>query len=301
MGGLGQIVLPTGVILGPNQSVPFPVHLVTGAPMGGVTVALASSDPSKVTITPSSVFIPFKSTEPATQPMVNGINFGSATISASAPGFIGDSQVVQVGGGISFSPPSVTILAGNTGNLMLILTGGQAPAGGLIINLSSSDPSKATVPATVSFVAGTNSVAVPVTAIAQCVVTIPARAPGLTPTTATVNVRSFGPTILPVVVQVSQGQPLSFPIRLSPNRPSSASTMPGYPMLRMIRASIRKVGRFATSFRSCVTAVGLGPGVDLLLTLDQTAVSYLVIPAQAGTQAPNLDFSNMGSASGLRI
>src|SRR5262249_27361305 len=53
----GTIVLPSNVTVGPNQSVPFPVSLVTPAPVGGVTISLTSSDLSKATITPPSVII----------------------------------------------------------------------------------------------------------------------------------------------------------------------------------------------------------------------------------------------------
>jgi trimeric autotransporter adhesin len=224
VGGLGQIILPSGVTVGANQSVPFPVMLVTGAPVGGVTIALASSDTSTVTISPASVFIPFKATTPAVQPQVTGVAIGTATISASAPGFIGDSKPVQVVGAISFSPSTLGILVGNTGNLTLTLTG-QVPAGGLTVNLSSSDPSKATVPATVSFTVGMSSVNVPVTAVAQGLVTITASAPGLTPATATVNVLAFGQIILAAGVTVGQGQSTVFPVSLSQNAPPGGVTV----------------------------------------------------------------------------
>src|SRR5207253_6936786 len=54
VGKLGQIVLPTNVVIGTNQSVDYPVTLITPAPAGGVTVTLTTSDFTKVTINNSN-------------------------------------------------------------------------------------------------------------------------------------------------------------------------------------------------------------------------------------------------------
>src|SRR4029077_18790059 len=108
------------------------------------------------------VIIAAGSTTPATQPQVKGINFGSAIISASAPGFTSASQAVQVTAAVSFLPASLTITGTATQNLSLNLSA-PAPAGGLNLNLSSSNSTVATVPATVAFAANATSVTVPVT------------------------------------------------------------------------------------------------------------------------------------------
>src|SRR5208337_3378590 len=67
VGNLGQIVLPATGTVSPNQSIPLQISLATGAPVGGATITLTSSDPTKATV-PPSVFIPQLATTPATQP-----------------------------------------------------------------------------------------------------------------------------------------------------------------------------------------------------------------------------------------
>src|ERR1035437_2424184 len=188
---LGAITLLSNVTVGPGQSVPFPVSLVTGAPFGGVTIVLVSSDTSKVTISPSSVTIPQGATTPTQQPSVSGVNLGSADISASAPGFFGDKKTVQVAATLSFQQQTLTIGVNGTQDLTLNLSG-PAPASGLVVNISSSNLAIVTVPTSVTIAATKTSVTVPVTGIAVGTSVIHASAPALADTTATVNVVIVG-------------------------------------------------------------------------------------------------------------
>jgi hypothetical protein len=125
-----------------------------------VTVALSSSDLSKVTIAPATITIPEGATTPATHPNVTGVGFGTGTITASASGFTSASQAVQVTGVLAFSPASVIVGAGGTHNLNLTLSS-PAPAGGLAVNLLSSDTAFATVPSSITIPQNQTSVTVP--------------------------------------------------------------------------------------------------------------------------------------------
>jgi hypothetical protein len=184
----GTILLPPNLTVGPGQSVPFPVTLSAPAPPSGVTVALASSDITKLTVTPASVSIAAGSVAPATQPRINGISLGTAAVSASAAGYATVSQAVVVGLAISFSPASLTITGTATQNLTLTLSA-PAPAGGLTVTLSSSNPFVATVPLTVTFAANATSATVAVTGVAAGTATIHASAlPNIADTTASVTV-----------------------------------------------------------------------------------------------------------------
>ena len=157
----GTISLPGSLTVGPNQSLPFPVTLTTPAPPNGVVVALTSTDPAKATVTPPAVSIPGGATAPVSQPAVTGVNFGSATIGASASGYASASQLVQIGATLSFSPASLAINGPGTQNLNLSLSS-PAPAIGLTVSLSSSNPAVAAVPASLTFPPNTTSVSVPV-------------------------------------------------------------------------------------------------------------------------------------------
>ena len=187
----GAILLPTSATVGLNQSVALQVTLSAPAPAGGVTVSLASSDTSTATVTPS-VFIAARNTSSTTQPQVNGIKLGSASITASAPGFTpGSAQVlVTASEGSSFFSPvfGLTIIAGSTQDLTLNLA--PAPASGITVSLSSSNTSVATVPATVTSLASSAGITVPVTGVAVGSATITASTPSFGPATATVTVTS---------------------------------------------------------------------------------------------------------------
>ena len=154
------LLLPANVIVGPGQSIAFPVTLSSAAPAGGVFVTLSTSDASKVTVT-SGFIIPAGLTAPLVGARVNGVNFGQATITASAQGYAPATQVVTTGFTVSFSPTSLTVAGGSTQQLFLLLSG-TAPAGGLTVNISSTNPGAATVPATVVIPAGTTNINVPV-------------------------------------------------------------------------------------------------------------------------------------------
>ncbi len=157
-----------------------------------MTVTLTSSNTSIATA-PSGVFIGAGSTFPTTQPQVTGVNVGSATITASAPGFTPGSVQVQVtpGGGSSFFAPvgGLTINAGASQNLTLYFS--SAPASAIAVNLTSSNPTVATVPATVAETPGWANVNVPVTGVAAGTVTITASSPNYGTATASVTVNSL--------------------------------------------------------------------------------------------------------------
>jgi hypothetical protein len=100
---------------------------------------------------------------------------------------------------MTFSGAAVAITVGTTRTLTLSLTAGQAPPGGLTVNLSSSDPGKATVPATVSFAAGAASAVVAVTGVAPGTPTITASAPNMANATTVVTVILPPPPPIPTV------------------------------------------------------------------------------------------------------
>ena len=186
----GAITFSYSPTVGVNQSMAAALSLPAEAPAGGVTVTLASSNTSIATVT-SSVFIAAGSTFPAIQPQISGVNVGSAIITASAPGFSSGSVQAQVtaGGGSSYFVPAggVTINAGTPQSLTLNLS--SAPSSAITVSLTSSDPTVATVPTTVTAVPGSASVNVPVTGIAAGAVTIFASSPayGTATTSLTVN------------------------------------------------------------------------------------------------------------------
>ena len=170
---IGTIGLPANQTVGLGLTVPFPVTLPVPAPAGGVTVALGSSDTSKLTISAASVTIAGGQTTPPVQPTVTGVSVGTSTISATAPGYTAANSQVQVATVMSFASPTVTINGIVTQNVALNLSAG-APPGGLTVNLTSSNTNVVTVPASVSFAANSTTVNVLLTAVGQGTATITA-------------------------------------------------------------------------------------------------------------------------------
>ena len=219
----GAVVLPSNLIVGTAQPVSFPVSLSSPAPSGGVVVNLISSDPATATVAPSTVFIAAGTTAALVQPQVTGVNYGSAMLTASAAGYAGASQPVQVRAGLSFLQPAFSIPSGMVQTVSLALSA-PAPAAGLSVSLSSSNPAAATVPATISFPANAITVGVPVTGVAAGTSAISATAanPNVSGATALATVTGTGSQIrLASGIVVAPGESAVLPVTLS--TPAGAS------------------------------------------------------------------------------
>jgi subtilisin family serine protease len=142
---LPPLVVPSPVTLNPGGQAVFIVTLGSPAPAGGVTVTLASSNPSVVAINVGSVFFPGGQTGNSI-PRLLGIGGGTATVTASAPGYASATATVQVGSaalaittgslasGLTGTPYSQTLTAaGGTQPYMWSLLTGMLPAG-LLLN-----------------------------------------------------------------------------------------------------------------------------------------------------------------------
>lgn len=193
-----QINLASGVVVSPGGSASIALSLSAPAGAGGVTVNLMSSNTSIATVT-ASVFIPQGQQVGAANPQVTGVAVGSAQITASATGYAPDTESVQVTLTLSFSPPAVTVAENSSTNVTLNLSA-PAPAGGLTVNLSIDDPTKATVQASIVVAAGaTASAPFPVNGIAagpgntNAVTTLRANATGVSEITAQVTVTPAPP------------------------------------------------------------------------------------------------------------
>lgn len=185
------------VTVGPGICAPFPVTLASPAGPNGAIITLTSSDSSTLTMENnlSSILVSFAAgaTTPSPNgrmPQVCGVKFGQATVTA-AGGVLSSGQVVTVfvTATLSFAPPSVTMTTSMQERLTLTLSA-LAPAGGVTVNLSSDNPSVATVPATVTILPNTTSVVVPVTGVASGSTLIHASLlPSIPDTTASVTVQ----------------------------------------------------------------------------------------------------------------
>jgi hypothetical protein len=159
------------------------VTLTTAAPSGGALVSLTSSNTAAATV-PASLTVPAGATSATTSVATSAVSVNttsvisasyngltrSATLSVTAPAPASSATLSTV----SLSPASVQ--GGSSSSATVTLTA-NAPAGGAIVSFSSSNPSVATVPASMTVPEGVNSRVVvnfvstsPVTATATSVI-----------------------------------------------------------------------------------------------------------------------------------
>jgi hypothetical protein len=158
---LGNVTIPATTPAPVGQSVALNVQLSSPAPADGATITLQSSNTGVATV-PASVTIAPGATTPSVAPQVTGVGLGSATITASSSGYNGGSGTVNVNATLSFSPATTLSLAPNTSQTIAVNLSGPAPPAGLIVNLSSDNPSAATVPASVTISGGLETASVQV-------------------------------------------------------------------------------------------------------------------------------------------
>jgi hypothetical protein len=185
------IVPANPVNVGVGQTATFAVGLSIPAPApNGTVISLVSSDKTKVKLPVASVTVPAGATAPTTQPTIQGVSIGATTITVSAPGFPTVSQTANAIETLTFYPTTVSLPFPSTSNrYSWLMLSGNAPAGGLTLNLKSDNPAVATVPATITIPAGQTEVQVYVTGVANGTTTIHASLlPFIPDTTATVKI-----------------------------------------------------------------------------------------------------------------
>ena len=215
----GNVVLPATIAVNLGSTVALPVSLSTAAGSGGVTVQLTASN-GRVSFPTPAVFIPEGSTAPAVTPTITGVDLGTVTVTAAALGHTTATQQARVTGSISFSPGSLLFVDADTKALTVTLSG-PAPAGGIVVNLASSNTAVATVPNTVTIPANTNSATFLVTGVAPGSATVTASATELAEISAAVT---FSPPdiLLPTNLVIAPGEPQTFTVTL--NRPAQGAT-----------------------------------------------------------------------------
>ncbi|HTQ54604.1 MAG TPA: FG-GAP-like repeat-containing protein [Bryobacteraceae bacterium] len=148
--GLSQSATLGGVSVASNT-----VTLSSAAPAGGTMVALSSSNPAVASV-PASVTVAAGATVSAPFTVTTALVTSSTpvTISATASGSTGNAVLTVNPLGASFSLAGSSPYGGVTLTPNTISLAAAAPAGGLAINLTSSNPAVASVPSSVTVPGG---------------------------------------------------------------------------------------------------------------------------------------------------
>ena len=190
---------PTSVV-GGAQSSTGTVTLSGPAPTGGAVVSLSSSNPS-VAAVPASVTVPAGASS-ASFAVTTAAVVAPTTVTISAS-YGGTSTAAS----LTVTPPGVTlssltlsptsVIGGTQSSTGTVTLSGPAPTGGAVVSLSSSSPSVAAVPASVTVPAGASGASFTVTTgavAASTTVTISASYGGAS-TTASFTVTPPGVTL----------------------------------------------------------------------------------------------------------
>jgi hypothetical protein len=189
-------------LLGINRSMQATVTLAQAAGAGGRVVSLASSDTAVATVTPANIAVPEGGT--VADFTVNGIAAGTATMTATSAGLQSTTAQLTVTAESLISLGTGLVIAPGQSSGLALSIGVPAPAGGLRIALTSSDPAVATVTPEIVIAEGlqipsSNPV---VSGLTTGVVQISATATGFAPDTVSASVTltlSFSPATFSVV------------------------------------------------------------------------------------------------------
>jgi len=183
-------------LIGVTSTLPGTFTLTNPAPQGGVTVNLVSDHPNFVTVSPASVTVPAGATSGSFT--YTGIAPGLATITASATNYLAGSASVTATNSLVSLGTIPPVAPGQSVSLALSIAT-NAPAGGVTINFTSSNPNVATVTSSVFIPQGQRTPAANPQIVGVTIGTtaVTATAQGYAPDTRSVNVTvtaSFSPS-----------------------------------------------------------------------------------------------------------
>ncbi len=135
-----QLALVGTPLIGVSRQVPVQITLPSPAPAGGVAVTVSSDNTNVVTVGPPNTANIAQGATTA-QLILNGIAVGSTTLHATAPGYNAGSLGVTVTQNVISSPASLNVALGQSTALPISIGPSVAPPGGLLLDVTSANPS----------------------------------------------------------------------------------------------------------------------------------------------------------------
>ena len=160
------ISVPATLTIPLGQTTSLPVTITReGGNNGPIVVSLSSSNAGAVALAAPTLTIP--AGELAANASVIGVGVGSATITATAPNFVGDTSAVTTTSNLDITVSTLSINSAFGGTITIELESPPgspiaAPAGGVPVTISAAASGCVTVPAGTTIEQGTTSAAVPV-------------------------------------------------------------------------------------------------------------------------------------------
>ena len=126
-------------LVGVGRQATLSVTLPFAAPPGGVTAAVTSLNTNLLTVA-SPGTIAFAQGQTVGQIQVNGVQPGSVTVTAAAPGYTTGQLSVSVTQNLISTPGALTVAFGATNSLPVNIGPSPAPPGGLTLSVVSANP-----------------------------------------------------------------------------------------------------------------------------------------------------------------
>lgn len=215
--GSASIEITIALITTPaTLNVPFggtaslPITLSEPAPPGGFTLSVTSGDPSITAPTAATVFIPGGAQ--SANATLQGLQPGTTDVTVSHPQFGSSVTTVSVTAGLNITVGSLVVpeTFPQTIDIRLESLGAPiaAPAGGLVVTLTSNDPTCATAPTNVTIAEGLVQQSATISygggATLTCTTRVRASAPSVTPDSVNVSVTA-APALTPGAATVGAG------------------------------------------------------------------------------------------------
>ncbi|MFL5580804.1 MAG: beta strand repeat-containing protein [Gemmatimonadaceae bacterium] len=214
---LRAISMPAALNVPFGQTASLPVTLTDAAPPGGLTVTLASSDPTKVELQAATVFIAAGAT--SGNATVFGRNPGPAQLVATATNFDDDTTnattTASLNVGTPASPTTTSVSLNQSFGADVLVrfeSNGQpvpAPAPGVTVSLAAVDPGCVAVPATATIPTGLVNVTVRLTyggsTATTCSTRVRATAANIQPDSITASVAGVPPISMTATATIGRG------------------------------------------------------------------------------------------------
>lgn len=208
-------------VVGVGRTALLQVKLSSPAGVNGDTLTVTSSNPSIITASPSTLVVP--AGDSIVYDTLTGVAAGVDTISVAATGYVTGVLPVTASLNLISLPTTLTVPFGGTSNISVTL-GAPAPAGGVVVTLTSSDTTKVGIQTpTVSFAQGEITKSGTLTGVALGSATITASNPNYAgdqaaaTTAANLDFVASSATIYPAFPDtqtirfLSQGSPIAAP------------------------------------------------------------------------------------------
>ncbi|MEP6573732.1 MAG: hypothetical protein ABJD11_13595, partial [Gemmatimonadota bacterium] len=193
------ITLPLTLNVPYGQTASLPVQISSPAPTGGVDIALASSNPSFVTLQAPTVHINAGAT--TANAVLNGVLPGPSSVTASNPAYTPDTAAVTTAASLNIVQPSASLSAsfGTTVTVQFESNniGIAAPSPGVVVSLVPTDAGCLAVPASLTIPTGLVSVTPNLTyggsTALPCTTKLKVTAPNIQPDSINVTVNPVPP------------------------------------------------------------------------------------------------------------